>query len=147
MDLLNPIEKASFAAALEDLFDTFSKPIVVYKTPTKVIISQDANFNFAFGDNDKGVDVDYVPVSGVFEAKIHYEHDKLSPVPVGAGGELRTPLDQGVVRLKVRQDAYLFLKDCERVEFEGKTYNVVSDFRPRFIFGAKFYIFYLNATS
>lgn len=143
MDLLSPAEKTSFSVALGDLFDTFCKDIYVYKTPQKVILSQDANYNFAYNDSQPSATIDYTPTSGTFKAVVSYiRRDQIAEQQTTVG----VPLDMNkdLVRIKTRIDAVDYLKDAERVDLEGKTYNVLSKGSPRFVFEAHFYIFFLQ---
>jgi len=143
MDLLSATEKTSFSIALGDLFDTFCKDIYVYKTPQKVVLSQDANFNFAYSDAQPSATVDYTPVSGAFKAVVSYiRRDQISETQTTVG----VPIDinKDLVRIKTKMDAVDYLKDAERVDLEGKTYNILSHGSPRFVFEAQFYIFFLQ---
>ena len=76
-EFLSPSERASIAANLLDLHDTFGREIVVYKEAQKVVISTDPGFNKLYGNAGKNTpSVENVPVRKVFKARVRYDTDR-----------------------------------------------------------------------
>lgn len=157
MDLIPSNIRDSAVAALQNLYDSNSRDIIVYKTSQKTIISQNTNYNFAFGDNQAAVQIQDVLASGTFYARVHY-------VDAGQAGsvkkldrkifdeltELKMDMNETFVRLKVGTEAFEFLKDSSNVQFDNINYKLISNMKPCVQFGdirTLHYILYLHAAQ
>lgn len=152
MNLLSTNLKSIASGAINNLFDSFSRNITIYKTPQRVIISEGSGYNFAFGNTDSNVEIENVILSGVFPAKIKYDPEQERIFgnirQQDEVQSLREMLLKGRVKVTVRPDAHEFLKDCEQVQIDGKTVRVRSDYRPHFPFGAiELYNYYFEAVQ
>jgi len=139
-----------FTGDFENLFDTFKRPITVFKTPKKVVSAASVNNqNIYFGYDSQNVAPNviesYEPVSGVFEVMIRYK-DQQQSNPLD---ELNTNSFEGDVRIKVQEDCREFIKDgrTENIQFDNKVFNVVGDEAVKYFFGYKLYVFHLKATK
>lgn len=150
-DLIPDSDKVDLASNFFDIHNTFSRPIIIYKTANQTIITTNPNYNFVY-QNDGGNTVDYVPVSGVFNARIKYDDRQVIDYftkrdvgveAAGAQGEVRLAQEKGFVRIKVAADAYEFMKDCDRVTFDDCSFEIILGRRPHGLFGVDFYDFYL----
>jgi hypothetical protein len=130
-----------FTGDFQNLFDTFKRPITVFKKPKKVVTASNVN------DQNVAPDVieSYEPVSQAFEVMINYkdnqESDELS--------DINTFSYNGDVRIKVQEDCRDFIKQgkTENVQFDNKVFNVVGDESVKYFFGYKLYVFHLKATK
>ncbi len=130
-------EKSELEGLLSEAFDAFKERIVIYKTPvTAYISSERTNFNFAFGENQADIDVDYITNSGEFWATVEYAAQSnsqklLFPVP-----QSNLLMPYGDVRISTSGDlARSFLEECEKIVLDGKDFRLNSDIMPRGLFG------------
>jgi hypothetical protein len=50
----------------------------------------------------------------------------------------------GTVKIKVDAAAWPFLKEARKVEFDGRRYQISSDYKPNGMFGPRYYSFLLT---
>lgn len=147
---ISDAEKAVYTSAIQDIHLAFCRPIVAFKTAEKVVISTnpDVNYNdFYQTSNDDAEEFTYVPVSGTFQARILYDKalEHFFATPRGSQDEsVRMNLDGGLVRLKVEQDAWDFLKDAINVNFDGYNFERFRTERPHGLFTPQYYTIYLT---
>ena len=145
--LLTDEQKAAFADARVDLFDTFARPITVFKTPEKTIISTASGYNFAYGEGDQTIT--YTPVSGVFDARIVY-FDKTRQLSQGGnmffneGADFKLSQKNPLVKIIIKESGYLFLAETEKVEFDGVMFKRVGPLNRHYYLGANLYKVYLE---
>jgi hypothetical protein len=143
MNLISSTFSGYCLTALNNLFDTFSRNITIYKTPNKTILTQDTNYNFAFPETQ---DITYTPVSGIFKARIKCDNEQKDQLGTKSSQEesLKLALNLGRIKLIVSGDGYEYLKDCQSVEVDGMNCIVDSDYRPKKQFGMNYYVFYIK---
>ena len=136
-EFLPPSQRASIAANLLDLHDTFGREIIVYKEAQKVIISTDPNYNYLYKNaGAQNQSVQNVPVKKVFKARIRYDTDR----SLEYFGETDTQVKvnrvdaNSMVRVKLKIEDYEYIKDAKRVELDGRMFHVESDPRPHGLF-------------
>ena len=132
-EFLTSTERASIAANLLDLHDTFGRDIVVYKEAKKVIISTDPNYNYLYQNTgSQNQSVQNVPVKQIFKARIRYDTDR----SLEYFGETDTQVKvnrvdpNSTVRIKLKIEDHEYIKDAKRIELDGRMFHVESD--PRF---------------
>ena len=144
--LLTDIEIANATGVLGDLFDTFARPIVVYKEPKKIINQIATNSLPGYGESAIKTNITYIPVSGIFDAKIKYNPKQdLELLP-----ELKSRVSKGVVKIKVEREARDFIVGngkTEKVMIDGKPYNVITDDTMKKFITAEYFVFFLEAAS
>lgn len=139
-----------FTGDFENLFDTFKRPITVFKRPKKVVSAGNVNDqNIYFGYDSQNVEPNvvesYESVSGVFNVMISYKDNQNSSDLT----DLNTFAYEGDVRIKVQEDCRQFIKNgkTENIQFDDKVFNVVGDEAVKYFFGYKLYVFHLKATK
>lgn len=139
-----------FTGDFQNLFDTFKRPITVFKRPKKVVSASNVNDqNIYFGYDSQNVKPNvvesYEPVSGVFDVMISYKDNQQSDEL----NDLNTFSYNGDVRIKVQEDCRAFIKNgkTENIQFDDKVFNVVGDEAVKYFFGYKLYVFHLKATK
>ena len=146
--LISSAEKAVFKQVFEDLHDTWSDQIVVYKTPNRVVASSDTSFNFIYdSEGSNNTTYEYTPVSGVFDARILYaDKQELQYANNGPSNEqMRMSQTLGECRIKVRQDCFDFIKEYQSIEFNGNKFSLKCHDRPHGLFEkGQFFTFYLT---
>jgi hypothetical protein len=138
MSSLIPIsEKISCEDAMQDVFDTFKRPIRIFKSPEKVYISTDPNFSRfgQFGRNDEMSKVVInQPVIETIEACILYgknnsfeQYNKSSSA--GQNEQIKLRDTDTRIRIKVDIIGYNILKDAKLLDIDGR--NFTRDSMPR----------------
>ena len=142
-DLLSSTEKLAYGNVFNDMHDTFSRKIIVFKTPIRTVISTDINYNFLYGNSQDGFDVSYTPVSGIFDARIKW----LDPQSLKGYKEIKEEIHGNVCRLKIKKDARDFLDGSERVEIDGKYVQFFGSTQPHGLFNIDFYTMYFEESE
>lgn len=146
-NLLSDTDKAYFTGVLGDLFDTFQRSITVHKEPVKTVTNINTSNTYAgYGDTPNLENIEFVTKSESFEAMISYMDKNQS----GLDTELNIQIPQNAaVRIKVKQDCrdYIKLGKTERIEIDGKSFNVLGDESVKYNFGYYLYVFYLELTK
>lgn len=142
--LLNETEKNNLTPLIEDLFDTFARDIIIHKEPQKKIIQSNINSLAGYEEESVQENIEYIPKSQVFKAKIKYNNAQdLKTFP-----ELANLISKGIVKIKVRQDARDYILDgtkTEKIEIDGKFFNIITDEAVKKFFNTTYYIFFLEA--
>ena len=146
--LLNETEKNNLTPLIEDLFDTFARDIVVHKEPKKIIKNINTNSLAGYDESSNIENYEYIPECQTFKAKIKYENEQ--DLEAARFISLRNLLSQGVVKIKVRKDARDYILDgrkTEKIEFDNKSFNIISDDSVKKFFNTVYYVFYLQTTK
>ena len=144
--LLSSTEISGITGIFNDIFDTFKRDIVVYKEPKKVISQINTDSIFGYGEASDAVNYSYVPQSGTYSAKIKYI-ERASDDPYVM--QLQSDIETSLVRIKVKDEArsYINTGKTEKVEFDGKSFNVRGNEVIKNFLGSEFYVFYLEEVS
>lgn len=146
-NLLSDTDKAYFTGVLGDLFDTFQRSIKVHKEPVKTVSNINTSNTYAgYGDTPNLDNIEFVTKAESFQAMISY----MDKTQSGLDTELNIQIPQNAaVRIKVKQDCrdYIKLGKTERIEIDGKSFNVLGDESVKYNFGYYLYVFYLELTK
>ena len=146
-NLLSDTDKGYFTGVLGDLFDTFQRSIVVHKEPVKTISNINSSNTYAgYGDTPNIENIEYVPKSQTLQAMISYMDRAQSSLDT----EINISVPKNAaVRIKVKQDCRDYIKTgrTERVEIDGKSFNVIGDESVKHNFGYTLYVYYLELTK
>lgn len=150
--LISDSDKATLQLVMKDLHDTFARDVVIWKTAKQTIISTNPEHNMFFESAPINDNVQNVPVSGTFKARILYgvkQSRKQFFVREGHGeDQINAELEVGQVRIKLEADGANFIKDAVRVTLDGEIFNVDTSSRPHGLFTPNlpgfFYTFYLT---
>ena len=144
--LLSSTEVSAATGVLQDLFDTFSRPILIYKEPKKIINQLSTNSLPGYGEAAIKTNISYIPVSGTFEAKVKYNpKQELELLP-----ELKSRVSKGVVKIKVEREARDFIVQngrTEKIVIDNKPYNVITDDTMKRFLTSEYFVFFLEAAS
>jgi len=148
--LISDSEKADMVLALEDVFDTFKRPLVVYLEPEKIIASTDPNFS-RFGQRDQNVYQPKVnPIRHTIYAVVSYEKELKNPTSEPMRGEqsaqLKLRYADGNVRIKLDKSGFNLMKGAKIIELDGQNFEVDSTPRVHGLFGTGRYTLFLNNT-
>ena len=120
--MLSTVEFAILSGVYDNVFQTFSRQIIIYKEPLKTIIPQNTNNGlYGFGEQQTTAAYSYTPVTGVFQARVKYAEE--SSVLLGTTD---TYIPVSPVTIRVRQDAQMFIDNgvTEKIEVDGKMYKI-----------------------
>ncbi len=136
---------ASLTGQLGNHFDTFSGLITIFKEPQKTFSNSNANVYAGYGPTSQETTVTYTPTSGMFAGIIIYP----KTAKIGYFSEAQIPIQQGNIRIKVRQDAKDYIKNgkTEKIVIDGASYNLASDFSVQNYLGLIYYYFDLERTN
>ena len=135
----------------DTLHTTFARTITVYKNAKKTLIASTDSWNSLYRRTNTGSNssVEYTEVSQSFTARIYYDDMDTSYLTDDgpsqqAGTQNKVVVAAGTVRIVVEQDAYDYLSEARRVEFDGTKFIIESDGQPRGFTSNQFYTFVLS---
>lgn len=142
---LNSFQEKNISTLFGILHDTFAREITFYKNAKKTLISSSAQYNSIYGKTNSGStsNIEYTQISQKFNARVYYiksEEEVLSE----DGSQNRIILPKGSVKIIINADAFEFVKESRRVEFDGKRFAIKSDGNPSGFTYNQFYTFYLT---
>ena len=141
--LVSDAQKLAYSNVFNDIHDTFARPIIIYKIPIKTVISSNLNYNFAYGNEQEGMDMVYTPVSGIFQARISW----LDPSSLNGFKDIKEEVHGNVVKLKVKKDVFDFLDNAEHVEIDGRSVQFFGSSQPHGLFNIDFYDMFYEETT
>jgi hypothetical protein len=152
--------KALLQNDLDNIHQIFKRPILIFRQAERVIISENLNYNFAYGDNQNQNDtVSYNIASGVFDARIWYMPGmsankepmttSTSDREFSARGEpqLRFRNDKNYIRLKLDVSGFNFIDGAKTVEIDGENYNFFSAPRRNGLFTPQYWTLWLEQSE
>ena len=138
-------------ALADTLHTTFARTITVYKNAKKTLIASTTAWNSLYRRTNTGSNtaVEYTEISQTFTARIYYEDMDTSYFTDDgpseqAGTQNKVVVPDGTVRIVVEEDAYTYLSEARRVEFDGRKFIIESDGKPRGFTASQFYTFVLS---
>lgn len=146
MNLISDTDKALMSQALNDLHDTFSRDIYVFKQKEITYINDsDPNFNFMYPSSSQVSG--YVEDYGIFKGRIAYL-DKSRPAPYHFKAiDVRDDIYSMDVRLRLDASGAAFMAGAEKISLDGQTYQLVSDQRKHGLFDTAWTDFFLKKSS
>jgi hypothetical protein len=138
----------------DTLHSTFARTITVYKNAKKTLIASNSSWNSLYRRTNTGSNssVEYTEVSQSFTARIYYKDMDSSYLTDDgpsqqAGSQNKVVVPAGTVEITVKEDAYNYLSEARRVEFDGQKFIIESDGQPRGLTSNQFYTFTLSPTD
>lgn len=142
--LLTDTDKSSFKDSIVDLFDTFSREIIIHKEPQQKIsqVIPSGPVLPGYGQDSNPTNIEYIPESKTFKAMIRYE-DKQSVETDNFAG---TKIPTGMVAIKVQEDArdYINKGKTEKIKLDGKSFKVATSDSVKDHFGYKLYVYFIE---
>jgi hypothetical protein len=135
-------QKAGYSKAFQKLHDTFARPVKVWKTPERVVISSDVNYNFLYNEQES-IEVSYTPISGIFDCRIQWQ----DPSRTMGWPEIREEIRGNICRIKARKDFVGFISDAERIEIDGRPVQPMGTNRPHGLFNVDFYTLFFKESE
>ena len=142
--LLTDADKASFKNSIVDLFDTFSRDLVVHKEPKKKITQVNPTTPNLPGYNESSnvENVEYIAESKSFKAMVRYNNKQSVETDSFAGMQIPT----GMVAIKVQSDAKDYINNgkTEKIVLDGKSFKVASSDAVKDHFGYALYVYFIE---
>jgi hypothetical protein len=120
--LLTDAQRVSFGSNYNDLFDTLSRDVVVYKEPTKTITSVNSTPVFGYPSDQLPESVTYTPVFETFKARIFYGSPDEDIISLNS--EIKNPNTSARIRVKEAAKNYIENGKTEKIMFDNKSWNV-----------------------
>jgi len=146
MSFISSDTAASFSNEYDQFFDYFSRPFVVNKDPIRVINQLANPMIYGYGQNSDQTNFTYVPVTGVFNGRIYYNNARDTDA---VDSDLKLVFARGDVTLKVKQPARDFIANGKtiNIEFDGKTWNVITEDIVKRYLNNSYYVYGLEQTK
>jgi hypothetical protein len=139
---LTAIQKSGYANPFNNIHDTFARKVNVWKTPERVVVSSDANYNFLYNEQES-IEVNYVPVSGTFDCRIQWQ----DPSKMMGWPEIREEVRGNICRIKARKDFVDFISDAEKIEIDGRPVQSLGTSKPHGLFEIDFYTLFFKESE
>jgi hypothetical protein len=140
--LVSNDEKLAWANEFNNIHDTFARAVTAWKTPERVVVSSDPNYNFLYNDQES-IEVTYIPISGIFDCRIQWQ----DPSKMGGWPEIREEVRGNICRIKAKKDFVDFISDAEKIEIDGRPVQAVGTSRPHGLFNIDFYTMFFKESE
>lgn len=142
--LINVFRQLKVNKAFENLHDTFSREITVYKNAKQVSIASSPQYNSVYGNSGATNSVRYEEVVGTFLARIYYLKSEEDIFADNSQAQNKIIIPNGSVKIVVDPVGYNFIKEARKVQFDGNTFSIKSDGNPMGLFANQYFEFYLT---
>ena len=145
-DLFTISQKDALDAVFDDLHDSFSRTIFIYKIYTRRLVGLEFNpeYNALYDQAvDEGENLDEV-VKVETKARIQYLGKQADQEEGLSGQQTAITYPTGSIRLKVGLEGRDLLMDSKEVEVDGELFNVESDSAKAGMFSPRYFVFYLR---
>ncbi len=124
-------EMSILSGEYQKTFDTFSRPIVIFKEPIEqTLITGPSNPGLlGFVEGQVASQIIYIPVSGTFNAIVRYVNTKRNIQALEIINDTNTMSSIGEVTLKFQNDAYLFIENSGQTDqfyFDNRSWYFAS---------------------
>lgn len=140
-DLLTSTERQNISGIVDDVFDTFKRPIVIYKEPIKTINDVNLDFMFGYDAETQSTNYSYTQHTGAYYATIKYMKSTDGDYPSEL---LNSDLENQVARIKVNKTTRDFIENGrnEKVTFDNKSFEFISNETPKIFLGNTYYYYF-----
>ena len=141
---LSPSQKASLQSVMDDMHDTFKVTIKAFKEGKKIVLSTNPGYNHLYQRPTNGVQI--ITEEREFEARVWFppKTQEKSSINVSAQDNLKLQNETVQGRIKVKEADYEYLKDAERITYNGEIYRIASAPRRHGLFGSGYITLYLD---
>jgi hypothetical protein len=143
MNLVPDNDQLLYDDVFNDIHDTFSRPILIFKTPTRTVISTNLSYNFIYSDTQDDFDVEYTPVSGIINSRIKW----LNPSDLKGQKDIKEEIHGNIVRLKIKKEDMYFFNEWKRIEIDGRPVQFFGTNQPHGLFDPNFNTIYLEESN
>jgi hypothetical protein len=146
MSFIDSTTAASFSQAYDDFFTYFCRPFVVHKEPIKIVEQVQSAPMYGYGSSSDPVNYTYILVNATFSGRIYYNNARDTDA---VDSDLKLVFARGDVTLKVKQDARDYIANGKtiKVEFDGKTWNIITEDVVKKYLNNTYYVYGLEQTK
>jgi hypothetical protein len=145
--LLTDSEKNGLELIMDDLHATWARTVTAYKDEERVVIITNPNYNPLY-DTGGGTteSITKTAVSKTFSVRIQYQDDitKNYWSDSNVNSQLKIENAKGLIRIKLYDEDYNWLKEAKRMDVDGKRFSIDSSFKGHGLFDNKFYTIFLK---
>ena len=145
-NLLSSAEVVEIREIFNDIHETFSRQLIVYKEPLKSLNSPTSSINFVYGFGDsQGQDkYTYSEVTGVYPCTVRY-----GPQNLALNSELNSYIADGEVVIKVQENCKNFIESgkTEKLMLDNRTFILEGEASNTTFLPSGIYLFKLSATK
>jgi len=138
-------DEAWFSEAATEWFDTFKRIITVHKEPIKKIKNNIDTQLFGYGQNGQSTSqqIEYIPRSQDFYAVVKYNNNQDLNLIADINAYVAS---QNYVTMIVDSTArdYIVKEKTEKIVFDGKSFNVISNGTVKYYFTKQYYEFIIK---
>jgi hypothetical protein len=142
--LISDDDKELYRLALNDMHETFSRPVIAWKRSAERIDSTNEDYD-EFYDKKKS-SVTYTYQTGVFQARIKYiDRQEKEFAIVMAGAQVEVTNESQLVRLKFYAADCQFVQDSEKITVDGVDFRSITSPRFHGLFTNDYCTFYMKS--
>jgi hypothetical protein len=138
-------DEAWFSESATQWFDTFKRLITVHKEPIKKIKNNTNTQLFGYGQNGQATSqqIEYIPRSQDFYAVVKYNNNQDLNLIADINAYVAS---QNYVTMIVDSTAkdYITKEKTEKIAFDGKSFNVISNGTVKYYFTKQYYEFIIK---
>lgn len=147
---LSQNQKNNIKSIIDQIHDTFSREITVFKIGQRVTIASSPTYNSLYRQQSSNVST--TEISKTFQARIKYvemneelfqKSTAKSSSANSSAGQDKIILPSGTVKIKVDLEGYEYVREAKRIELDGRRFSIKSDAKPLGMFGPQYYEFIL----
>ena len=145
-DLLSSTDKASFQNSVLDLFDTFSRDIIIHKEPLKKVTQSAPSTPVLPGykNTSSPTNIEYVPQNATHKAMISYSNSKTENEPQAG---ITIPRGKIAIKVKSTTKDYINNGKTEKIVVDDKSFKLASTDLVKDHFGLKLYVYILEESG
>jgi hypothetical protein len=138
-DLIPSSDKQAYESVFDDIHDTFSREITIFKKSKKIFVATNNTYNALYSrvKNEKGTEktVEAVKVKARIAYSGNFEYGRANSENEILG--LDVPAD--FIRIKLNKDGYDLIKQASDIEVDGELFEITSDAAKAGIFTPQYY--------
>lgn len=137
--------RAQISGVYDNIHETFQQTVTAYKDSTETVTVMSPSYNSIYGTGGSSPStITKEAVQRSIGARIKYISAKEQYMVAGElNSQIKIPLPDGSMRIKVSKTDYDFIKEAKRIEFDGVRYNIVSRGLPIGPFTPAYYSLFL----
>jgi len=144
-NLIPNSDKKILDQVFDDIHDTFSREITIFKQEKKVFIATQTTYNALYSrvKNEKGSNKKVEALK--IKARIAYSGSFVRENDENQITGLDIPADH--IRIKINEEGFNLIKQATDLEIDGELFNVVSDASKAGLFSVKYFNILLKRRS
>ena len=149
-DLISAADKADLEAAIDDVHDTFARPIIIYKNKKEILVATNPVFESSYNalyqklKNAATTATKNVVTKITVKARVQYRVEQDESNEGGIGAQVNVQWGSGELRLKLDEPGYKAFKFATKIEIDGVVWRIVTDASRAGLFTPQYYVLYLE---